>query len=82
MLDTLDFGPEGVQDIIMEKTGFNVTKAIEANVLSEVAPVEARTRRAAPINAPAFEPIATAEEPEAPVRRTTPKYKISSTFTQ
>lgn len=60
------------REAIKEKTGFDVSKAIEINRLSEEdaeAPVE-KTRRAAPIQTPA---------PEAPVRRTTaPKYKVTT----
>lgn len=88
LLDALDFGPDGVHDmikqkaidlrlndiekrnIIYKKTGFNITKAIEANELAEVAPVETRSRRAAPIN--------TSETSNVQERRTTPKYKVTT----
>ena len=60
---------------ILDKTGFDVTKAIEIRQLSEtVDNTPARTRRAAPIT----EEAVTEEVAEAPVRRTaTPKYKIT-----
>lgn len=80
LLDALDFGGDGVIDlikdlavetklndvskrnIILEKTGFDITKAIEINALSDAGVENApKTRRA--------EPIA---KTETPARRTTP----------
>ena len=91
LLDALDFGPQGVHDLIkakavelevpdirkrnaiLEKTGFNVTSVIENNKQSDTAPVvEGQTRRAAPIGH-------STETAEAPARRATPKYKVTST---
>ena len=61
------------REIILEKTGFDVTAAINANEQSNVVPVEAKTRRAAPITA-------TQEKAEEPVRRTTvSRFKITTT---
>lgn len=59
---------------ILDKTGFDVTKAIEIRELSEVTDnAPTRTRRAAPIN----EETAT-ETVEAPARRTAaPRYKVT-----
>lgn len=88
LLDAIDFAPTGVHDIIktkavqlklndvrkreiiFEKLGFNVTSAIEANAQSEVVVTEPQGRRAAPITA-------SAENAEAPARRTAPKYKVT-----
>ena len=96
LLDTLDFGPEGVHDlikkkavelklnnvrkreIIFDKTGFNVTKAIEINAQTEKPQNEVSTRRAAPINTSSAS--AKEETVEAPQRRTVaPKYKVTIT---
>ena len=61
------------RDIIKEKTGFDVTKAIEFKMYDVVDPsAAARTRRSAPITnahpTEAFE--------DAPQRRTAPKYTV------
>ena len=65
-----------MREVIMEKTGFNVTKAIEANELSKVTPTEVRTRRAAPIKS--LEESNGSAEDATPARRTAPKYKITT----
>lgn len=60
---------------ILNKTGFDVTKAIEIRALSETADeAPVRARRAAPIG----EETTETTEPEAPVRRSAaPRYKVT-----
>ena len=57
---------------IYEKTGFNVTKAIEINhETEEETVIETKTRRAAPVSV--------SEKTDSPARRTAaPKYKVTS----
>lgn len=57
---------------IYEKTGFNVTKAIEINrETEEENVVETKTRRAAPVSV--------SDKTDSPIRRTAvPKYKVTS----
>lgn len=63
------------RDIIQKKTGFNVTRAIEANAESKVEPVEVQQRRAAPITA---QPVTGSSE--QPQRRTAaPRYSVKVT---
>ena len=70
------------REIIMEKTGFNVTKAIEANAESEKVVVAPTGRRAAPVSATPKYATLSASEPEAaseaPARRTAaPRYSVN-----
>lgn len=61
------------RELILEKTGFNVTNAIAVNEASEKAAAEAKTRRANPITSNDI------IEPEAPVRRAAvPKIKLNN----
>lgn len=71
------------REIIREKTGFDVTKAIEANAESEKVVAAPIGRRAAPVGAEPQYTTLSASAPEAessaPARRTaapTPKYKV------
>lgn len=71
------------REIIKEKTGFDVTKAIEANAESEKVVATPTGRRAAPVGAESQYATLSASAPEAessaPARRTaapTPKYRV------
>ena len=60
------------REIILQKTGFDVTGAIRINEESERMPEETKTRRAAPINTEG-------EAQEAPTeRRAAPKFKVAN----
>jgi hypothetical protein len=64
------------REIIQEKTGFNVTGAIQANKQSTIVTEETKSRRAAPITAADSESITS----DTPARRTAaPKYKVAIT---
>lgn len=61
------------RDIILEKTGFNVSKSIEINEISEKAPEAPKARRAAPLGEES------GNEEDAPQRRTAaPKFKLAN----
>lgn len=65
------------RDIILQKTGFNVTKAIEANAESEKVVAAPTARRSAPISAePTYATLSASAETE-PVRRTAPRYSVN-----
>lgn len=60
------------RDIILQKTGFDVTGAIRINEESEKLPEETKSRRAAPINSDG-------ETQESPTeRRAAPKFKVAN----
>jgi hypothetical protein len=69
------------REAILEQTGFDVTKAIEANAESEKVVATPTGRRAAPVGAESQYATASAPEAESnvPARRTaapTPKYRV------
>lgn len=66
------------REAILEKTGFNVTKAIEINHMSQAADevVESKTRRTLAPTVEAKEPVATGRRTAAPSTTSAPKYTI------
>jgi hypothetical protein len=63
---------------ILAKTGFNVTKAIEINHMSQAADevVESKTRRTSAPTVEAKEPVATGRRTAAPSTTSAPKYTV------
>lgn len=66
------------REAILEKTGFNVTKAIEINHMSQAVDevVESKTRRTSAPTVEAKEPVATGRRTAAPSTTSAPKYTI------
>ena len=66
------------REAILEKTGFNVTKAIEINHMSQAVDevVESKTRRTSAPTVEAKEPVATGRRTAAPSTTSAPKYTV------